>query len=92
MIFFRLQFKNFAIYVAVEGREKELLDYKNKFNISVPILIDKDGSVAEAYKVRGLRETFFIDRKEKTVGKTYVQKDWTSAAMANLIRYLLKQK
>ena len=69
MIFFRLQFKNFAIYVAVEGREKELLDYKNKFNISVPILIDKDGSVAEAYKVRGLHETFSLTERERPLEK-----------------------
>ncbi len=80
------------LHVAVEGREKELLEYKNKFNISIPILIDKDGSVAKAYGVKGHHQTFFIDRKGKIVGKTYAQQDWTSAAMMNLIRYLLKQK
>ena len=80
------------LHVVVDGREKELLEYKNKFNISIPILIDKDGSVAKAYGVKSHHETFFIDRKGKIVGKTYAQKDWTSTAMTNLIRYLLKQK
>jgi peroxiredoxin len=78
--------------VAVEGREKDLLKYKNKFNISVPILIDENGSVAKAYKVWGHHETFFINRKGKIVGKTFAEKDWTSPSMKNLIHYLLAQK
>ncbi len=80
------------LHIAVEGREKELLEYKNKFNISIPILVDKNGSVAKAYKVRGHHETFFINRQGKIVGKTYAEKDWVSADMRNLIQYLLAQK
>jgi peroxiredoxin len=79
------------LHLAVEGREKELLEYKNKFNISVPILIDKNGSVAKAYRVRGHHETFFINRKGKIVGKTFAEKDWTSPSMKNLIQYLLRE-
>jgi len=77
--------------VAVEGREKDLLKYKKKFNISVPILIDEDGSVAKAYKVWGHHETFFINRKDKIVGKTFAEKDWTSPSMKNFIHYLLRE-
>jgi peroxiredoxin len=80
------------LHLAYEGREKELLDYKNKFNISIPILIDKKGSVAKAYKVRGHHETFFINREGKIVGKTFAEKDWVSTDMRNLINYLLVQK
>ena len=77
--------------VAVEGRQKDLLKYKEKFNVSIPILIDKDGSVAKAYQIKGHHETFFINREGKIVGKTFAQKDWTSASMKNLIQYLLKE-
>ncbi len=79
------------LHIAVEGREKELLEYKNKFNISVPILIDRSGSVAKAYKIRGHHETFFINREGKIVGKTFAEKDWTSPTMKKLIQYLLKE-
>jgi peroxiredoxin len=79
------------LHVAVEGREKELLDYKIKFSISLPILIDRDGSVAKAYRVRGHHETFLINRNGKIVGKTFAEKDWTSASMKNLIQYLLRE-
>jgi peroxiredoxin len=77
--------------VAVEGKEKDLLKYKEKFNLSVPILIDENGSVAKAYRIRGHHETFFIDRKGKIVGKTFAEKDWTSPNMRNLIQYLLRE-
>ena len=77
--------------VAVEGKEKDLLKYKEKFNLSVPILIDENGSVAKAYRIRGHHETFFIDRKGKIVGKTFAEKDWTSPSMRNLIQYLLRE-
>jgi len=80
------------LHLAVGGREKELLEYKNKFNISIPILIDKKGSVAKAYKVRSHHETFFITRDGKIFGKTFAQKDWTSPEMKNFIHYLLAQK
>ena len=78
--------------VAVEGKEKDLLKYKEKFNLSGPILIDENGSVAKAYRIRGHHETFFINREGKIVGKTYAEKDWTSPSMKNLIHYLLAQK
>jgi peroxiredoxin len=77
--------------VAVEGRQKDLLKYKEKFNLSMPILIDKDGAVAKVYRIRGHHETFFINREGKIVGKTFAEKDWTSARMKNLIEYLLKE-
>jgi peroxiredoxin len=80
------------LHLAAEGREKELSEYKKKFNISVPILIDKNGSVAKAYKVRGHHETIFIDREGRIIAKTFAQRDWTSKEMRNLIYYLLEQK
>ncbi len=80
------------LHLAIEGREKELLEYKKKFNISVPILIDKNRSVAEAYKIRGHHETFFIDREGKIIAKTFAEKDWTSPEMRNLIHHLLERK
>ena len=77
--------------VAVKERQEDLLKYKEKFNVSIPILIDEDESVAKAYQIRGRHETFFINREGKIVGKTFAEKDWTSASMKNLIRYLLKE-
>jgi peroxiredoxin len=80
-----------AVFLLVADRvkEKELLKYKNEVHISIPILMDRDGSVAKAYHVWGHHETFFINREGKIVGKTFAEKDWTSARMKDLIQYLL---
>jgi peroxiredoxin len=80
------------LLVAVRAKQKELQKYKNKFHVSLPILIDGDGSVAKVYSVLGHHETFFIDREGKIVGKTFAEKDWTSPNMRNLIKHLLLDK
>jgi hypothetical protein len=36
--------------------------YKDKYNISFPILLDKKGEATEAYKVSGTPTTVFIDK------------------------------
>jgi peroxiredoxin len=79
------------LLVAVRVKEKELVKYKKEFHISIPILIDRDGSISRSYSVRAHHETFFINRNGKIVGKTFAEKDWTSASMRNLIQYLLKE-
>lgn len=88
------EFKNKHIVflkVAVNGRETELISIRNKWNITSPILIDDDGSVARAYGV-GHHETFFISREGKILGRTFSQKDWASKSMRNLIEHLLMKK
>ena len=66
--------------------------YKDKFNISSPILLDDRARVANAYGVWAYPETFFINREGKVVGKTFGGKDWTSESMRNLIQNLLGEK
>jgi peroxiredoxin len=80
------------LIVAVKWREKELSEFKKDFNISIPILLDPNGSVAVAYKVSGFPETLFINRQEKIIAKTFAQKDWTSASMRKLIQHLSGSK
>lgn len=77
--------------VAAKEDEKDLKEYKKEFHISSPILLDKDGSVAKAYRVFGHHETFFINREGKIVGRTFAERDWASESMRKLIQYLLAQ-
>ncbi len=79
------------LLVADGGTEKDLLKFKNDLKLSLPILMDKNRSVAKAYGVRGHHETFFINRESKIIGKTFAEKDWTSAAMKSFIEYLLEK-
>jgi len=85
--------KDLAIFhVAIEGREKDLIKFRDKHTISLPILIDENGAAARAYRVWGHPETFFINRQGKIVGKAFWEKDWTSKSMKDLIKFLLGQR
>jgi peroxiredoxin len=78
--------------VAIEGREKDIIKFRDKHAISLPILIDGNRAAARAYRVSGHPETFFINRQGKIVGKAFGEKDWTSKSMKDLIKFLLGQQ
>jgi cytochrome c biogenesis protein CcmG/thiol:disulfide interchange protein DsbE len=84
--------KDLAIFhVAIDGKERDLIEFRDKYTISLPILMDEDGAAARAYGLLGHPETFFINRQGKIVGKAFWEKDWTSKNMKNLIKFLLGQ-
>ena len=80
------------LQVAVKVGEKELRRVKKEWNLSLPILMDEGGKVAEAYGVNGHPETLFVDRAGKIVGRSFGDKDWTSKSMTVLIQHLLSSK
>ena len=73
-------------------KEPEIIKYKNEFNISSPILLDEDGSGANAFGIWNRPNTFFINREGKIVGRVVKEMDWGSKNMRNLIQYLLEEK
>jgi peroxiredoxin len=79
------------LQVGVEAEEEDLIKFKDEFHISLPILIDENGSVAKGYKAWGHQETFFINRKGKIVGKAFEIGNWGSASMGNLLEHLLAE-
>jgi peroxiredoxin len=80
------------LHIATDGSEKELKEFKEKYHIPLPILIDENGREAKAYGVRGFHKTFFINREGKIVAYTYAEKDWTSSGVKNLIKLLLNER
>ena len=78
--------------VEIKEKEKDVLIYKNEFNVLCPILMDDSASVGSAYGVWSHPETFFINRDGKIVGRVLKEMDWTSKAVTNLIEFLLKEK
>ncbi len=77
------------LQVAVKVEEKELRRIKKEWNLSLPILMDEGGKVAEAYEVAGHPETLFVDRAGRIVGKSFGDKNWTSKSMKVLIQHLV---
>lgn len=80
------------LLVAIDGKEKELIEFKNKYGISLPILIDENGKEAKAYEVWGFHKSFFINRRGRIVGYTFAERDWTSRSIKNLIKFLLNER
>ena len=78
--------------VATKEKEKDIIKYKNEFNISSPILIDDDSAAASAYGLWNRPNTFFISREGKIVGRVVKEMDWTSKNMIKLIQYLVEEK
>jgi peroxiredoxin len=78
--------------VATKEKEKEIIKYKNEYNISSPILIDEDGATANAYGIWNRPNTFFINREGKIVGRVVKEMDWGSKRMRQFIQYLVEEK
>ena len=78
--------------MATKEKEQDLKKYKNEYKISSPILIDENGSAANAYGVWNRPETFFINPEGKIIARALREVDWTSNKMKDLIQYLLKEK
>lgn len=78
--------------MATKEKEQDLKKYKNEYKISSSILIDGNGSAANAYGVWNRPETFFINREGKIIARALREVDWTSNNMKDLIQYLLKEK
>ena len=78
--------------MATKEKEKDIIKYKNDFNISSPILIDDDGTSANAYGIWNRPNTFFINREGKIVGRVVKEMEWTSKRMRQFIQYLVEEK
>ena len=74
--------------LATEGTEKDLLKFMKEFNVSSPILVDKNRRVAKAHEDFGHHETFLISRKGRTEEKIFGIGIWTSPNMKPLFEHV----
>ena len=81
------------IVVAVNIKEKKgtVKRYVENQKISLPVILDTDGKVADTYSVRSHPDHFLIDRVGEFIGKTVGARDWQRAQNRELIRYLVDQ-
>ena len=72
--------------------KKEIVKrYVEKQQLSLPILLDTEGKVANTYSVRAHPDHFLVDRGGEFIGKTVGARDWQSVENRNLIQYLLER-
>lgn len=60
--------KEFALYsIHIQESQKKVSSFAEKYGVSYPILIDGDGSVAQAYGVRGIPSRTIVGKDGKIV-------------------------
>ncbi len=61
--------ENFIILgVNYEGSAEEVQNFVDKYNVTFPILLDSDGTVAQLFGVQGLPTSFFVDKEGHVLG------------------------
>jgi cytochrome c biogenesis protein CcmG/thiol:disulfide interchange protein DsbE len=64
--------KGFVVLGINEGESVEYVrPFADDFKMTFPVLLDKDGKVADLYRVRGLPTSFFVDRNGVIVSIFY---------------------
>jgi peroxiredoxin len=63
--------------------------YRRELGLSLPMLLDTTGEVSRLYGVRATPTHFLIDTDGKVIAGNVGAKDWTSAAMRQLVEGLL---
>ena len=76
--------------VHVGGKEDTILQFTADFNVTFPVLWDKDSSVINQWPVRGLPTTVIVDPKGTMVLQAIGSREWDDPALLDQIRALKK--
>lgn len=71
------------------GPANEVKSYVHKYGYDFPVLLDPKNSVAEAYGVTGVPETFIIDRDGRIIAHHQGPYDWSGADFRSALQELL---
>ena len=72
-----------------EGGEKRIAKFIQRLNLSYPILLDPQSSVADRYGVGGLPSSFLIDSEGRLIGRLEGSREWDSPEAVDLLEQLL---
>ncbi len=89
-LFAEFKTRDFAMF-AIDLRENpsEVKAFKEKMDLSFPILLDTDGSVGLEYAVRSIPTTYLVDREGYLIGAALGARNWASPKAFELIDTLL---
>ncbi|RMG41789.1 MAG: TlpA family protein disulfide reductase [Candidatus Dadabacteria bacterium] len=98
----RLKSEGFVVVaVGIDDHVSSLKDFKERYGLTFPVLFDANGQASFRYGVRGVPETFFIDRQGKIAlfndplqgvltARVSGPREWDSPAVISRLRELLK--
>jgi len=79
--------------IAVNHKEsKAAIDsFLREAKVAIPVLLDKDGKVAERYQVYALPATFVVNRRGMLVGTALGSRDWVGPEAREYLERLLNE-
>lgn len=79
--------------VAVNHKEgKSVIEtFLREAKLTIPVVMDKDGRVAERYQVYALPATFIVNRQGKVVGTVLGSRDWVGPDARDYLGRLLNE-
>jgi len=78
--------------LAASHREdpEEVRKFVREFNLTMPVLLDRDGGIGELYGLQWLPTTFLIGPDGRLIARAIGPRDWAGAEARALIRALLQ--
>lgn len=73
-----------------EGGRAAVQDFTREIPVSFPILLDTAQTVSRLYRVRGLPQSYIIDREGKIVQQVTGGMDWNSPDVVRFLSSLMK--
>ncbi|MBI3781753.1 MAG: TlpA family protein disulfide reductase [candidate division NC10 bacterium] len=65
--------------------------FREEFRLTIPMALDRKGTAASAYRVRGLPASFVLDRKGRIVSRSLGAGAWDSQDVKAYFRHLLAE-
>ena len=78
-----------VLAVSIQESQATVAAWVKKVGLQFPVLLDEDGTVTRAWRVRSTPTVFIVDRQGRLIGKTVGTKPWTSPAGRALFAALL---
>ena len=73
------------------GKQKRVLTFIKKMNLSFPILLDDESTVSNLYDVSGIPVSYLIGRDGILIAKIVGTREWDSQEAFSLVENLLKK-
>lgn len=76
--------------VSVDDEPGVVAEFRDRLNLTFPILMDSDKRVAQAYQTYRFPESFLVGRDGRVVERYVGPRDWAATAYVERIRRLLR--
>jgi peroxiredoxin len=84
-------FEILAVSVDSEGVDA-VAPFAKTFNLTFPILLDREGAIGRLYGTTGVPETFIIDKRGVIVSKVIGYRNWSDAGVIQRLKELAQHQ